>query len=92
MWDGSVQGRKINCLNGSCSKDYDKFNETRLPPKEAFHNNLDMSDISKYDYEHAQKVWKEFKLLNFGEYYNLYLKTDVFLLSNMFEAFRNTCL
>ena len=27
-----------------------------------------MSDISKYDYEHAQKVWKEFKLKNLGEY------------------------
>ena len=21
MWDGSVQGRKIECLNGSCSMD-----------------------------------------------------------------------
>ena len=38
---------------------WDKFNETKLPPKEAFHINL---NISKYDYEHAQKVWKEFKL------------------------------
>ena len=51
-----------------------------------------MSDISKYDYEHAQKVWKEFKLKNLGEYHYLYLKTDTHLLSNVFEAFRNTCL
>ena len=43
---------------------WDKFNETKLPPKEAFHSNLNMSDISKYDYEHAQKVWKEFGLKN----------------------------
>ena len=50
-----------------------------------------MSDISKYDYEHAQKVWKEFKLKNLGEYHDLYLKTDVLLLSNVFEAFRNEC-
>ena len=35
---------------------WDKFEETKLPPKEAFHSNLNMSDISKYDYEHAQKV------------------------------------
>ena len=41
---------------------WDKFEETKLPPKEAFHSNLNMSDISKYYYEHAQKVWKEFKL------------------------------
>ena len=49
-----------------------KFEETRLPPKEAFHSNLNMSDISKYDYEHAQKVWKEFRLLNLGELLNFY--------------------
>ena len=60
--------------------------------KEALHSKLNMSGISYHDYEHAQKVWKEFKLLNLGEYHDLYLKTDVLLLSNMFETFRNTCL
>ena len=72
---------------------WDKFEETKLPPIEAFHNNLNMSDISEYDYEHVQKVWKEFKLKNLGEYHDLYLKTDVLLPSNVFEAtFRNPCL
>ena len=71
---------------------WDKFEETQLPPKEAFHSNLNMSDISEYDYEHAQKVWKEFKLKNLGEYHDLYLKTATVLLSNVFEVFRNTCL
>ena len=51
-----------------------------------------MSDISEYDYEHARKVWKEFKLKNLGEYHDLYLKTDVLLLSNVFEKFWNNCL
>ena len=37
---------------------WDKFEETKLPPKEAFHSNLNMSDISKYDYEHAKKCGK----------------------------------
>ena len=32
---------------------WDKFAETKLPPKEAFYSNLYISDISKYDYEHA---------------------------------------
>ena len=51
-----------------------------------------MSNISDYNYQHALKVWKEFGLLNMGEFHDLYLKTDVLLLSNIFEAFRNTCL
>ena len=71
---------------------WDKFEETKLPPKEAFHSNLNMSDISEYDYKHAQRVWKEFNLKNLGEYHDLYLKTDTLLLSDVFEAFRNTCL
>ena len=71
---------------------WDKFKETKLPPKEAFHSNLNMSDISKYDYEHAQRVWKEFNLKNMGEYHDLYLKTDVLLLGNVFESFRNNSL
>ena len=29
---------------------WDKFKETKLPPKEVFHSNLNMSDISEYDY------------------------------------------
>ena len=37
---------------------WDKFEETKLPPKEPFHSNLYMNDISKYDYEHAQKCGK----------------------------------
>ena len=69
-----------------------KFEETKLPPKEAFYSELNMSDISDKDYEHAQRVWKGFDIKNFGEYHDLCLKTDVLLLSNIFEAFRNTCL
>ena len=71
---------------------WDKFIETRLPPKEAFHSSLNMSDISEQDYEHAQKVWRAFNLKNLGEYHNLYLKTDVILRAKVFEAFRDTCL
>ena len=71
---------------------WDKFMETQLPPKEAFHSSLNISDISECDYEHAQKVWRAFSLKNLGEYHDLYLKTDVILLANMFEAFRDTCL
>ena len=31
---------------------WDKFKETQLPPIEAFYSNLNMSNVSKADYEH----------------------------------------
>ena len=81
---------------GVCPYEYmwswDHFEETQLPPKEAFYSNLNMTNVSKDDYEHAQRVWKEFRIHNLGDYHDLYLLTDVILLANVFEAFRDTCL
>ena len=51
-----------------------------------------MPGVSETDYEHARKVWREFGINNMREYHDLYLKTDVILLANVFEAFRNVCL
>ena len=72
--------------------DWDKFKETKLPPREAFYSKLSMSGVGNEDYEHANRVWKEFGLKDLGEYHDLYLKTDVILLANVFEAFRKVCL
>ena len=66
--------------------------ESRLPPMESFYSNLNMAGTSKEDYKHAQRVWKEFKVRNLRDYHDLYLRTDVILLANMFKAFRYTCL
>ena len=51
-----------------------------------------MSKISEDDCQHAQRVWKEIGIRNLGDYHDLYLRTDVVLLPNVFEAFRDTCL
>ena len=72
--------------------EWDRFEETKLSPKEAFYSKLNMSGVSSENYEHACKVWKEFGIKNLGEYHDLYLKTDVILLANVFEAFREVCL
>ena len=71
---------------------WDRFEETQLPPINAFYSNLNMSLISEDDYQHAQKVWEELRITNLGDYHDLYLRTDVILLANVFEAFRDTCL
>ena len=71
---------------------WDRFKETQLPPTDAFYSNLNMSSISEDDYQHAQRVWKEFGIRDLGDYHDLYLRTDVVLLANVYEAFRDTCL
>ena len=71
---------------------WDRFNETSLPPIDKFHSRLNGSGISNEDYEHANRVWNEFNIQNLGEYHDLYLRTDVILLVNIFEEFRNTCI
>ena len=71
---------------------WDKFDETSLPSIESFYSSLNMSGISDSDYEHAQLVWREFRIKNIGEYHDLYLRTDVVLLANVFESFRRVCL
>ena len=68
---------------------WEKFDETTLPPKEAFHSNLNLEDISNEDYAHAQKVWEIFEIKNLGEYHNLYVQSNTLLLVNEFENFRN---
>ena len=71
---------------------FDKFNETELPPVNEFYSRLYDSGIDVKDYEHAQKVWAHFDIKNMGENHDLYLKTDVILLADIFENFRDVCL
>ena len=71
---------------------WSKFEEDRLPSINDFYSKLNMSGISDDDYEHAKRVWGEFGLRNLVEYHDLYLKTDVILLSNVFEKFRKVCM
>ena len=70
---------------------FEKFNETELPSKEQFYSILNDEHISEDDYKHAKKVWKGFNLKNMGEYHDLYLLSDILLLSDVFKNFRKTC-
>lgn len=69
-----------------------KLFETSLPPYESFRNSMLDSNITPEDFEHAQRVWTRFGCRDLGEFSDIYLKTDVLLLSDVFENFRNTCL
>ena len=69
-----------------------KFNDTKLPPREAFYSKLSGKGITEKNYKHAWNVWNTFKMKNFKDYRKLYNETDVLLLADVFENFRNLCL
>src|SRR5678816_2835580 len=69
----------------------DRLNETELPSKSAFNSRLNDSGISDSDYEHAKTVWNEFGFKTFREYHDLYNLSDVLLLADVFENFRDVC-
>ena len=70
---------------------WERFDEKLLPIREAFYSNLNIENITNTDYRHANKMFKEFKLKDLGEYHDLYIKSDTLLLADVFENFRNMC-
>ena len=68
------------------------LNETQLPAQEQFFSKLNDEGVSDEDYMHAQQVWNEFNCMTMGDYHDVYLKSDVLLLADVFESFRKTAL
>ena len=71
---------------------FDKFNDEQLPSQEQFYSRLTEEEITNDDYNKAKQIWKHFGIKSMGEYHDLYLKTDVLLLTDGFENFRDMCL
>lgn len=67
---------------------FEKFNERALPSQATFYNRMLKEDITDDEYKRAHDIWKMFNIKTLGEYTDLYLKTDVLLLADVFENFR----
>ena len=52
---------------------------------------INITELSDKDYEHAKKVFKTFECENLGDYTELYCKSDVLLLADVFENFIDVC-
>ena len=71
---------------------FERLAETSLPPIECWYSKLNDTNISTSEYAHAHKVWEKFDMHSLRDYHDLYQETDVLLLADVFEEFRNVCL
>ena len=67
----------------------DTLDEKNLPDKKEFYNILIMKHISDEEYKNVKEFYKQMKFKNVREYLTCYLETDILLLSDVFENFRN---
>ena len=70
----------------------ERFKENKIPSKEAFYSRLNEEGISDEGYERVKKVWEVFGMKTLQDYHDLYNITDVLLLADVFENFRNVCM
>ena len=69
-----------------------RLDELALPLREAFFNKLGCVECSEADYAHAQHVFANFQCESLKDYLMLYLLSDICLLADVFQMFRNNSL
>ena len=64
-----------------------KIHRNSIPPKRQFYNILDKDGITDKQYLHAQSVFNQFNCGNLDDYHDLYLASDVLLLTDILRYF-----
>ena len=70
--------------------DGSKFNDDALPLPREFYSRLREKGITDEEYQHAQLMWEKLECRTLGDYHDAYLKLDVTILADVFQAFRKT--
>lgn len=93
--DGDEEKLKLLLRKGVFPFSYvdsnEKLNEP-LPPRERFYNDLTDTECSIADYEHVQKVWATFEMKTLRDLCDVYVKSDVLLLTSIMDRYREECL
>ena len=71
---------------------FKKFKESKLPDIDKFFSSLKDCGVSEKECQRTCDVWKVFEIKNLEQNYDLYLKTVVLLLCDVFEKFISVCL
>ena len=94
----AFKGKRLDLMSQKGVYPYDymdsfaKFNEKELPSKDQFYSILNDQHITDDEYNHAKEVWNTFMIRTLADYHDLYLVSDVLLLTDVFENFRTTCM
>ena len=70
----------------------EKLKDNKPPPPQAFYSKLSGKGINKSCYGHVLNVWKTWNMKTLKDYLKLYNISDVLLLADVFENFRDLCL
>ena len=71
----------------------EKFIEPFPPHGPLWYNTLTKSiEVTKEQHNFALGVYNALKCKNLGDYHDIYLRTDVFLLTDIFQKFREVCM
>ena len=69
-----------------------ELKEKKLPDIKYFHSSLDNTKCLTDDYNYAQETYDYLECEEIIDYNDLYVKTDVLLLGDVFIAYRKKCI
>ena len=67
---------------------WEKHELPHFPNRDQFCNSIKHAACDEQDYAHNQRVWESFVCQTMRDYMNLYLKTEVLILADVFENFK----